>query len=849
MRWLWLGILAGCPRVEDPEVQVPTPDLSEVLGADEARAGVVDDPSVLFGGVAAEGQPGDVLIYNDRVRFVIQGARRGSYIAQQGGGVIDADIVRAEGPGRDLVDEWLPMLSVGRIAETETVEVMADGSDGGPAIVRTEGPETALALLTGALENDDFVPDAGVWMSTEYVLAPGSWLLEVRTTATAAQEDTLIWVGDLLMVGEEAGRVFNPGVGFSPEGLGESWVGVAGLRGEGALAILPGVDGFELNPASAVLTQFVSLAAAFGAPVSVERGGSVTTSRFYGVAPDLATLSDAWQETLGHETDVVDGTVEADDGPVAGASVVVSVDGTPWTAARTGADGSFSVQVPAGSITEVRATGRSTGRHLDLPEGFAAWGPYAAADARELAAASLRDGAVGPPDAVGRGVAPEDDPLRVGVPGTLVLTASDGRPFEARLDLADDPQHDVSDLIVQPRPHGHTALAWARDGEVEALLEPGTYSVVAHRGARWELHLGEVEVVAGEVTHHPITLTEAWSEPGWFSADPHMHSAPSADTAISMEERLIVAAGVGVQLPFGTDHDHVADYRPLVEPLALGDHLLPIVGAEISPVLRGHTNMYPLTVVPEEPNGGAWLWYEHRVPDTETHFANVRERHPGALLQLNHPLDDGMLDHARWSPGRIARPDFWSADFDAIEVLNAGREEGFAPWLDLVSRGYTAAAIGVSDSHAPLSGSPGLSVTWVEVGVESLGEVTPERVRDAIASHRTVASNGPMLLLDPPPGSTIEGSGTLEVSVLSPSWIVVDRIVLWKDGVEDRVVDGTEASFDLSPEADAIYVVTAHGDGSMSPLSGRAPFAAASAVSVDVDGGGVTPAVEDLVFE
>ena len=50
---------------------VPEPlDMAERLGADRARAGRVMNEAALLGGVSADGEIGDLKIYNDLVQFV-----------------------------------------------------------------------------------------------------------------------------------------------------------------------------------------------------------------------------------------------------------------------------------------------------------------------------------------------------------------------------------------------------------------------------------------------------------------------------------------------------------------------------------------------------------------------------------------------------------------------------------------------------------------------------------------------------------------------------------------------------------------------------------------------------------
>ena len=67
-------------------------DLATRLGPGQVRAGEVTQSRALFGGSSAEGQVGDFKIYNDRVRFIIQGVRSGGYYVEYGGGILDADL-------------------------------------------------------------------------------------------------------------------------------------------------------------------------------------------------------------------------------------------------------------------------------------------------------------------------------------------------------------------------------------------------------------------------------------------------------------------------------------------------------------------------------------------------------------------------------------------------------------------------------------------------------------------------------------------------------------------------------------------------------------------------------------
>ena len=114
-----------------------------------------------------------------------------------------------------------------------------------------------------------------------------------------------------------------------------------------------------------------------------------------------------------------------------------------------------------------------------------------------------------------------------------------------------------------------------------------------------------------------------------------------------------------------------------------------------------------------------------------------------------------------------------------------------------------------------------------------------ENARGTVSSaRRTIASRGPFLRLSIAPGSVLTAPATLEVEAFAPSWIVVDRLLLLRDGVEVARADGTTATFELAPDADAAYVVIAEGDRPMLPVSGNTPWALASPILVDLDGDG-----------
>ena len=205
---LLMWLLVGCHK--DEQSELASVDLTERLQSGDVRAGVIVSKESLFGGIAAEAKLGDFKIYNDRVQYIIQSGRLGSYMSSFGGMVIDADIVRAEGePGRDIVNEWAPMVDFGRFMDASDVTVVSDGRDG-VAHVRAQGPEGPLQYFNSAFEIPHL--DLGLTITTDYYLRPDSYLLEVKTTVAAVQA-VQVQLGDGLQGAREVADIWEPGVG------------------------------------------------------------------------------------------------------------------------------------------------------------------------------------------------------------------------------------------------------------------------------------------------------------------------------------------------------------------------------------------------------------------------------------------------------------------------------------------------------------------------------------------------------------------------------------------------------------------------------------------------------------
>ena len=161
-----------------------------------ARAYQAADLSETIGGAKALARGGDYILENDRLRVAILGPRVSFGPHTSGGSLVDADLQRNDdrylhGNGNDRLAEIFSTvnMNVGRVHDDAgTVAIVADGSDGGAAIVCVEGPYDPFLTLLGGLWPLVNGPDFR--MRTDYILEPGSPAVRMRTMATIGQGTT-----------------------------------------------------------------------------------------------------------------------------------------------------------------------------------------------------------------------------------------------------------------------------------------------------------------------------------------------------------------------------------------------------------------------------------------------------------------------------------------------------------------------------------------------------------------------------------------------------------------------------------------------------------------------------------
>jgi hypothetical protein len=434
------------------------------------------------------------------------------------------------------------------------------------------------------------------------------------------------------------------------------------------------------------------------------------------------------------------------------------------------------------------------------------------------------------------------DESGVALPATLSIrrTDADARPTDVPDDL-------LAALGISESRAG-LRWVWTATGEADLRLDsPGTYVVEAGHSHRHERASAEIDGEASEVS---LVLSEVVPRDGWYSVDPHLHAAPSMDGSLAMEDRIVVCAAAGIDVPVTTDHDRMADYGPVVEALGLRGRMYAMPGVEVTPIVKGHFNLFPVEPDPDAVNGGALRWWD-RYPDADALHTAARATAPeGAILQINHGRNAlGMFDLAGWTAARVARPDAFTLDFDLMEIVTTEDEEDWIrnrnDWFGLLSSGEVRVPTGASDSHERTHRC-GAGRTDVMVPVASVSELSGAAVRDALLGGATVVASGITLratLDGRPPGSTATGAdAVLDIQVLGPSWVRPDVVRVWRNGevLEERTtaeaVDGVwfDEQISVAADGDSWFVVEVDGSTALGHLwGGSTAYALSNAFFLD----------------
>ncbi len=251
-----LLLLAGCKKDPDETAGPVDPGVGDGVFAEgcpavgQSLARVIGVDATLPGKPAVATR-GDLLLANQHAAYAITDAVGQATYWYYGGALADAVPMSGCQPGEDKLDEIgfvlaeLNLFAVEqskiRAFRADSVEVIADGSDGGPAVVRATGTDDRHWLVEHTLINDAAAKGGRPWsdpwgteITVDYTLHPDSPVLTIDVRVTNPGPDRLTVV--------EAARVAY-GETLTPYTYSSQRVDVGGFGFDSGVPLVMATDG------------------------------------------------------------------------------------------------------------------------------------------------------------------------------------------------------------------------------------------------------------------------------------------------------------------------------------------------------------------------------------------------------------------------------------------------------------------------------------------------------------------------------------------------------------------------------------------------------------------------------
>lgn len=776
---------------------------------------------------------GDFVLINDRIAVVIEDKGLSDGYGRFGGEILAIDRVGPDGKpmGVSKFNETLIGLAFDTIVPT-SVSVLKDGSDGKEAIVRVTGPMKTIPFMAESLKA--LYPNTyDAQFAYDYVLTPGSPVLSIRYGVINATDEE--WDFGVNRAGSEEfygffqtsqAQLVTPESGYGKPKNTTKWAGFDG-----------GAWGFAWRtvanpPLSYGITQsgfHLFTGEGFVAPACQRT--MVDRVQVIAGGPDYDGLREVVRE-VDKEAPwrAIKGVLKDGKGAPVADAWIHGLDGAGayLTRTRTAADGSFTVHAPPGApltvVPQKRGYPSQTGTVVPAAQGD-----------------------------VSLAFAPE---------GTLHVTAIDAtskKPLPVRVQvIPKDKPFDTPDAWgVLDEVNGRLYQEFAVTGDATLPVPPGEHRIIVTRGYEWELFDTTVTAKAGEVTEVPATLLHSVDSTGYMCADFHIHSMHSADSDDPVVHKVKGAIADGLDIPISSEHEWVIDFQPEIEKLGLTEWAFGMASSELTTFTWGHFGVVPLTPRDNAVNHGAVDWIGKPPADV---FATAHALPEKPVLIVNHPRSEGFGGY--FSAARYDRTTntgdarLWSDQFEAIEVFNdsdleSNRKASVADWFAFLNLGKKMVAVGSSDSHHLRTSPVGYPRTCMWFGHDDPKKLTPNLVRDAVASGSSIISGGLFMTVAGPggerPGQTVKvpaGGADFTVTVESASWLgeatletivngkTVSTTTLTPSGAGPSKRSAQTVKVQLDPAAKINWVVFhAKTEGELAPLHpGRRPFAVSNAV-------------------
>lgn len=824
--------LAACPKPTDGDPQIPISSGVEqrmkMIPSRAAKArGKAGAPANAnakaharpmragehLSGPNATGKAGDWVIENDEVVFVVDGLGGGGGFAESGGNLVDA------ADAKTRKDELGQLFTYFGTFPRQGVYTKIEGAElpTGEATITAKGRE---------------LYDASLEIETEYRLAGGDRALLITTTIknTSKADVVLPAVGDAIHWGGVEKLAPGKAVGFTGPSSG------------------PFIGGVGRFTSYAVTTPDGEIAAISGhAWTDTEQKKNVTVAA--GASESYARVF-----AVGERADVasiVSELTKASDGELGGLELsLVDAAGRP---VRAAAGSKVVIATPAGSeVMSIVAASDDVTFGGELPPGrwLVSYAPSVgrrALTGAKVAVEVKKDVVTKAPGLAVSDVAKLDASCTEQDPGNSQRVT----PLPCKVTIEGvngTPTPDFGPAHVSG-PAKNQLVAHVGD----VALAPGSYRLTSTRGPEYGAVTTSVDVASGPTRTIVTKLDRIVDTAGYVATDFHQHTSLSADSAVSVRDRLLANAAEAVEVSVASEHNIVVDFAPVLREIGMAPFVVSISGDEITTDASkkpwGHVNAFPLVPDPTKSRGGAPVARDRTPREV---LDEVRAR-PGSprVIQVNHPRSgsNGYFDLLAFDPKTgVGTGAGYDASFDALEIWNGRnvdtRTKVLGDFLALLRTSHPVTPIADTDTHGIVGHEAGLPRTYVRVAKDdALDTWDAARTEDLVRSIRerrdVVLTNGPFMRV------TANGAGIgaiapargglvdVTVHVSSAAFAAVDRaeLRLARSGqvvgaasvavapkVSARGAMEADVTFKVRASSDDAFVVIVSGSKPMRPM-------------------------------
>lgn len=447
----------------------------------------------------------------------------------------------------------------------------------------------------------------------------------------------------------------------------------------------------------------------------------------------------------------------------------------------------------------------------------------------------------------------------------IAVTGESG-PLPVRITVVDDKGSLVpfAGLRTDVPQAFRTGVIYTPDGKTAIGLPAGSYRILASRGFEYSAPSQKLQLTNGQTAAIRLAIRREVALNGYISCDTHIHTlALSGHGDATVDERVLTAAGEGLDLMITTEHNRVSDYSEAIRKLGLDRWVRSIPGSEVT-TATGHFNVFPTAANAPYPNVRETNW--------STLMNSIRQTQDVRVVIQNHPRDLHS-GYRPFDPGHYLASvgeDLGGRPFraNAMEVVNSGAMASdplqlVRDWMGLLTRGTAVAAIGASDTHTVDFVPVGQARTYIDVAPINDWRQDPQGVATQLAAGKNLVSYGLTAELRQA-GALQRQSVPMRVTVLGPSWATADRIVVFSNGtpVWERKLNSQRPGVKFSetvtiplPRNDTSLIAVATGPAVLQPFwEVRKPYQPTSdqwnpmilgvsqAIWIDTDGNGRTEA-------